>query len=274
MKSFSILLIVTSLLSCTPKKSEPINPAELFSTGTWIDLTYAFSDSTLYWPNNKISFHLDTLSFGETPGGFFYSSYQFCAPEHGGTHLDAPIHFAANRWTCEQIPVDKLNGMAIVIDVSEKALKNRDYLVSTADLTQWEDQHGKIADDAIVLLHTGYGQFYPDPLTYFGTDEHGQEAVPKLHFPGLDPEAAAWLVKNRKVKAVGLDTPSIDYGQSKDFKSHQVLLDKNILVFENVANLKNLPVTGSFVMALPMKISGGSGGPLRIVAWVKKDIKS
>lgn len=269
MKTLYLFLLPALLCTCTSKKSGQANLAELFSKGTWIDLTYAFSDSTLYWPNNKINFHLDTLSLGVTPGGFFYSSYQFCAPEHGGTHLDAPIHFAAKGWTSDQIPVNNLNGTAIVVDVSEKALKNRDYLVSTGDLEAWEDKNSKIADDAIVLLRTGYGKFYPDALTYFGTNEHGPEAVPKLHFPGLDPEAAAWLVQNRKVKAVGLDTPSIDYGQSKDFKSHQVLLGANIPVFENVANLEKLPVTGSFVMALPMKIAGGSGGPLRIVAWME-----
>lgn len=261
------------LLSCTQPQPAPQaaqSPAGLFARGQWIDLTYAFSDSTLYWPNNKITFHLDTLAHGPTPGGFFYSSYQFCAPEHGGTHLDAPIHFAADHWTSDQIPLDRLNGDAVVVDVSEKALQNRDYLVSTADFTAWEAQHGAIAPDAIVLIRTGYGQYYPDAERYFGTAERGAAAIPKLHFPGLDPGAAQWLAAQRKVKAVGLDTPSIDYGQSTDFKSHQILLGANIPVFENVALLDQLPAKGSFVMALPMKILGGSGGPLRIMAWVGK----
>lgn len=270
MKRTTLLLILPfcSFFCTTAHKETPIDPAAFFSKGRWIDLTHSFSDSTLYWPNNKITFHLDTLAHGLTPGGFFYSSYQFCAPEHGGTHLDAPIHFADQRWTSEAIPVDRFSGTAIVIDVSEKSLKNRDYLVSTEDLSAWESRNGQIPQDAIVLLHTGYGQFYPDPMTYFGTTERGQEAVAKLHFPGLDPSAADWLVKNRKIKAVGLDTPSIDYGQSKDFKSHQVLCGANILIFENVANMAHLPAKGSFIMALPMKISGGSGGPLRIIAWM------
>ena len=254
-----------------PVPEKQPNPADVFATGSWIDLSYSFSDSTLYWPNNKITFHLDTLANGMTPGGFFYSSYQFCAPEHGGTHLDAPIHFAANHWTSDQIPVDRLSGNAVVVDVSEKALQNRDYLVSEADFKDWEAKNGAISEGAIVLLRTGYGKFYPDALSYFGTSEHGPGAVPKLHFPGLDPAAASWLVKNRKIKAVGLDTPSIDFGQSSDFKSHQILLGENILVFENVASLDKLPVTGSFVLAMPMKIKGGSGGPLRIVAWVRNN---
>ena len=239
------------------------------SKGKWIDLTYSFSDATLYWPNNKITFHLDTMFNGITEGGFYYSSYQFCAPEHGGTHLDAPVHFAAGKWSSDQIPVDKMNGDAVVIDVSEGALANRDYLISSDDFMSWEKSNGRLPENCIVLLKTGYGAFYPDALKYFGTAERGADAVPKLHFPGLAQEAAEWLVKNRKVKCVGIDTPSIDYGQSKDFKSHQVLLGQNIPVFENVANLNLIPVKGAYVMALPMKIKGGSGGPLRIIAWVK-----
>lgn len=271
MRYLFLLLLATGCLQLNTKQHPPaLRPAECFASGQWIDLTYAFSDSTLYWPNNKITFHLDTLANGMTPGGFFYSSYQFCAPEHGGTHLDAPIHFAAGHWSSDQIPLDRLNGDAVVVDVSEKALPNRDYLVGTADLTAWEARHGPIPADAIVLLRTGYGRFYPDAARYFGTAGRGAAAIPKLHFPGLDPAAAQWLADQRKVKAVGLDTPSIDYGQSADFKSHQVLLGANIPVFENVAQLDRLPATGSFVMALPMKIQGGSGGPLRIVAWVAR----
>lgn len=268
MKNILVFLILTIIHQSS--FSQNSLPAKMFSGGKWIDLTYSFSDSTLYWPNNKITFHLDTLFNGVTPAGFFYSSYQFCAPEHGGTHLDAPIHFAKDHWTADRIPVSQLEGDAIVIDVSAAATGNRDYLVSADDFQKWEKEHGKIPDGAIVFLRTGYGRFYPNAEKYFGTSERGEGAVPKLHFPGLDPDAATWLVKNRKVKAVGLDTPSIDYGQSKDFKSHQVLLGNNIPVFENVANLDQLPVTGSWVIALPMKIKGGSGGPLRVVAWVGK----
>ncbi len=272
------LLLFSILLTCTrcDRPSATTQPdsvgmtlGTLLASGHWVDLTYSFSDSTLYWPNNNIPFHLDTMFQGTTEGGYFYSSYQFCAPEHGGTHLDAPIHFARQGWTSDQIPLDRLQGLAIVIDVSEKALRNRDYLVSTEDFVAWESQHGRIPNDAIVLLRTGYGPFYPDAQQYFGTTQRGAEAVLLLHFPGLDPMAATWLVENRAIKAIGLDTPSIDYGQSKDFGSHQMLLGKNILVFENVANLAQLPVIGSYIFALPMKIKGGSGGPLRIMAWVK-----
>lgn len=264
------LLVITAIIFCHSGIIFAQSKASaVFSKGKWIDLTYSFSDSTLYWPNNKITFHLDTMFNGMTENGFYYSSYQFCAPEHGGTHLDAPIHFAAERQTADQIPIYNLTGDAVVIDISANALRDRDYQVSVDDIKNWEKENGALPDNTILLLMTGYGKFYPDAEKYFGTKMRGQGAVVLLHFPGLDPEAASWLVKNRKVKAVGLDTPSIDYGQSTDFKSHQVLLGENIPVFENVANLDLLPGKGSFIIALPMKIQGGSGGPLRIVAWLE-----
>lgn len=267
---FSVFLILAACNTETRENDRPMSLSSLLASGTWVDLTYSFSTATLYWPNNPTGFQLDTMAHGISPGGYFYASNQFCAPEHGGTHLDAPIHFAEGRQTSDQIPLENLMGEAIVVDVSGKALKNRDYLASTEDLIAWETQNGILPDGAILLIHTGYGKYYPDPVTYFGTGKKGDEAIAELHFPGLDPAAAEWMVANRKIRAVGLDTPSIDYGQSKDFKSHQVLLGRNIPVFENVANLDKLPVKGSFVIAMPMKIEGGSGGPLRLIAWLRK----
>lgn len=236
----------------------------------WIDLTYPFSEKTLYWPNNPTGFEFDTLFEGHTEKGFYYSSFSFHAPEHGGTHLDAPIHFAKGRQTVDQLSLDQLMGDAVVIDVSAKAMHNRDYQFQREDVLEWEKVNGKLPDHVILLFRTGYGKFYPDALTYFGTDKKGEEAIPLLHFPGMHPELAAWLTRSRKIKAVGLDTPSIDYGQSSDFRTHQVLLGENIPVFENVANLDRLPTKGIYVIALPMLIKGGSGGPLRIIAGISQ----
>jgi len=152
--------------------------------------------------------------------------------------------------------------------VTSQCASNRDYLVSVADFENWERRNGRISPGTIVFLRTGYGKFYPDRKKYLGTDERGAEAVAKLHFPGLDPAAARWLTQNRSIKAIGLDTASIDYGQSSVFETHRILFDKNIPALENVANLDQLPVKGFSVIALPMKIKGGSGGPLRIVAFL------
>lgn len=241
--------------------------SEVLNKGKWIDLSYEFSAQTLYWPNNPSGFRLDTVSEGTTAGGFYYSSFAFNAPEHGGTHLDAPIHFAAQGLSADKLSLDQLTGEAVVIDVSAKALNDRDYLITVNDILEWEKKNDTLKENTIVLFKTGYGQFYPDAEKYFGTAEKGAEGISKMHFPGIDPKAAEWLVQH-KIKAVGLDTPSIDYGQSKDFKTHQVLMGANIPAFENIANLEQLPVTGAYVVALPMKIKNGSGGPLRIIAWI------
>ena len=233
--------------------------------GKLVDLTHNYSSETIYWPTEE-GFKLDIGFDGMTEKGYYYSAKKFSAPEHGGTHIDAPIHFAENGKTVDQIPLEQLFGQAVVIDVSKVALENRDYQVSVQDFTNWESIHGTIPDGAIILLYTGYGRYWPDRLQYLGTDKKGTQALDDLCFPGLDPLAAAWLVENRKLNAIGIDTQSIDYGKSKFFETHRILCKKSIPFFENVANLDKLPSTGTFVIALPMKIKDGSGAPLRLVA--------
>jgi kynurenine formamidase len=234
--------------------------------GEWVDLTHSFSAATVYWPTDTIGFVHEELAFGPTPAGFFYASYRYSAAEHGGTHLDAPIHFAEGKHASDEIPLSRLVGPAAIVDVSARA--NPDYLVTVEDLTSWEAEHGQLSPGTILLVRTGWDARYADRTAYLGTARTGPDAVAELHFPGLSPEAAQWLVDNRSIAAFGLDTPSVDYGQSKDFRAHIILYSANIPGFENVANLGALPATGSYVVALPMKIEKGSGGPLRIVAFV------
>ncbi|HET9948359.1 MAG TPA: cyclase family protein [Longimicrobiales bacterium] len=234
--------------------------------GRWVDLTHSFSSSTIYWPTDTAGFRLDTLSFGMTPGGWFYASFAFSSAEHGGTHLDAPIHFAEGRLATDEIPLSGLIGPAAVVDVTDRVTP--DYEVAVEDLTQWEAEHGTLPDGGILLVRTGWGERWNDRAAYLGTSLTGPEAVAELHFPGIGAQAAQWLVDERGVVAVGIDTPSIDPGQSADFLAHRILYAENVSGFENVANLDLLPETGSYVVALPMKIEGGSGGPLRIVAFV------
>jgi kynurenine formamidase len=264
---WSLISLLFIFISCTSNDQAEGSLAKEIAKDKWIDLTYDFSDKTLYWPTAN-GFKLDTAFQGVTPAGFYYEAYNYCAAEHGGTHLDAPVHFAKGKWTAAEIPLENLTGEAVVINVSAKTLKNADYQISIADVEEWEKANGKLPDDIMILFHTGYGSYYPDAKKYLGTDERGQDAVAKLHFPGIHPDLAAWLVKNRKIKAVGIDVASVDHGQSKDFKTHQILYEQNIPGFENVANLDKLPTKGAFIVALPMKIKGGSGAPLRIVAIV------
>jgi len=230
-----------------------------------VDLTYSFDSDSVYWPTAE-TFKLETDFEGVTDKGYFYSAYRYSAAEHGGTHLDAPVHFAKGRNSVDQIPLEQLTGPGLVVDVTAQCTKDPDYLISTADIQNWERRNGRIGAGSIVLLRTGFGKYYPDRKKYLGTDERGAAAVAKLHFPGLDPAAARWLTTNRSIRAIGLDTASIDRGQSTLFESHRALFEKNVPAFENVANLDQLPVKGFTIIALPMKIKGGSGGPLRIIA--------
>jgi kynurenine formamidase len=229
-----------------------------------VDLTWTLDESSIAWPTSP-TFSKETQFDGVTEGGWYYLSHVFQAPEHGGTHIDAPRHFFEGRDTTDTIPLQRLIGPGVTIDVSEACATDRDYLVGVADFEAWEAEHGSFPEGAIVLLRTGFGAYWPDRERYMGTAELGPGAVPKLHFPGLDPGAVDWLVA-RKIGAIGLDTPSIDHGPSTTFGAHVALFEQNIPAFENVAQLETLPPRDFTVIALPAKIGGGSGGPLRIVA--------
>jgi kynurenine formamidase len=237
-----------------------------FPGGAIVDLSHAYNEQTVFWPTTTEGFRLEKVADGVTDAGYYYAANTFCAAEHGGTHLDAPVHFARGRHAADEVPLDRLIGPAAVIDVTRQAGENADYQVTQADFEQWEGEHGAIGADDLVLIRTGFSARWPDAARYLGTSERGAEAVAKLHFPGLHPDAARWIVANRPIKAIGIDTASIDHGQSTLFESHRVLYDRNIPAFENLTNLDRLPARGASVVALPMKIGRGTGAPLRAVA--------
>ena len=239
--------------------SRPVGPAEV------VDLTHPMDARTIYWPTEPFFEH-SLYTEGMTEGGYWYASGRFSAAEHGGTHIDAPYHFWREGATVDAIPVERLMGPGVLVDVAEACAGDRDYLVTIDDLAGWESRNGRMPEGAIVLLRTGFGKFYPDRERYMGTAALGPDAVRDLHFPGLDPAAARWIATERSIGAIGLDTPSIDHGPSTSFESHVALFERGIPALENVANLDLLPETGFDVIALPMKIRGGTGGPIRIVA--------
>jgi len=259
-------VLLVGVLAVTACKQQP-DPAAVFdgTAGSWIDLTYPFSEETVYWPTG-MPFTLEQVAYGPSEAGHFYSSYNYSAGEHGGTHFDAPIHFAEGQPTTDQISVNSLVGPAVVVDVTANV--HPDYQIQVSDLETWEQAYGPIPEGAQVLFRTGWGRRWPDKTAFLGTENTGPEAVPHLHFPGISPEAASWLVNERSIDAVGIDTPSIDYGQSTRFETHVILYEAGLIGYENIANLEQLPEQGAFVVALPMKIEGGSGGPLRIVGFV------
>ena len=257
----AVVLLAVAIAACSSTNDGPsANPL----AGTIVDLSHEYSDQAIFWPTAE-GYRLEKVADGITPQGYYYAANTFATAEHGGTHLDAPVHFAQGRWSVEQIPLEQLIGDAAVVDVSARSAQQPDYQVSAADLTAWEQAHGSL-NGTIVLIRTGYSRRWPDAAGYLGTAERGEGAVAKLHFPGLHPDAARWLVDNRTIKAVGIDTASIDYGQSTLFETHRVLYERNIPGLENLANLDRLPAKGARLVALPMKIKGGSGAPLRAVA--------
>ena len=258
MRQLAILLLSAVLASCAHAGGIPLDGQRT------VDLTHAFGMRTLYWPTATTGFMLERTSFGPTPGGWFYAANGFCAPEHGGTHLDAPIHFSATGQTADQVPLERLVAPAVVIDVRDRAAADPDYQLTAGDVLAWERRHGRIAEGSIVLLLTGWGRFWPDRRAYFGDDTPGDAS--RLHFPSFGEEAARLLVEDRRIAALGVDAASIDIGQSSDFRVHRIAAAANVPGLENLANLDQLPPRGALLVALPMKIEGGSGGPLRAIA--------
>ncbi len=263
-----LLALLASACAQPPAPDAAIGPAVDLVHYELVDLSHPYDSDTVYWPTAPSEFELTELAYGETEGGYFYAANLLSTPEHGGTHLDAPIHFAAGRWTADQVPLERLVGPAVVIDVGERAAADADYRVSRADVETWEERHGAVPAGSIVLLRTGWGGRWPDRASYLGDDTPGDAS--NLHFPSYGEAAARHLVETRKVAVLGVDTASIDHGPSTDFIVHQIANGANVPGLENVANLERLPETGAWVLALPMKIAGGSGGPVRIAALVPR----
>lgn len=263
--SFGLTVILggLSLVAHSQSSSTERTKRGAIDTSKVIDLTYSFDDSTIYWPTAK-SFEWQKESWGISPRGYWYASARYAASEHGGTHIDSPIHFGKDHATTDEIPLSRLIGPTVVIDISIGCEKDPDYRLSVADVVSWEKKHGPIREGVIVLVRTGWGKFWPDKKRYLGSDTPGDTV--HLHFPGISREAAEFLVTRRTIIGVGIDTASLDHGPSKDFIAHQIINGANIYGLENVANLEKVPATGATLIALPMKIKGGTGGPTRIVA--------
>ena len=231
-----------------------------------LDMTYVYDEDTIYWPTAE-PFKLEKVFWGISEGGWWYASNRYSASEHGGTHADAPIHFAEKGRTIDQIPLEEWIGPAVRIDVTDKCESNRDYLLRVDDIRSWETQYGKIPDGAWVIMYTGIDtQYYPDKKKVLGTDKSGEDALPELSFPGFSPESVEFLVEERNITGIAIDTPSIDYGKSKDFKAHQVLCGADKLALENIANLDQLPASGAVLYVIPMMIKDGTGAPARVFA--------
>jgi kynurenine formamidase len=228
-----------------------------------LDLSYRFDDETIYWPTGD-PFRLRRDAEGVSADGYWYASFSLSMSEHGGTHLDAPYHFARKGWKADRIPPPAFIGPAVVIDVRGACEADPDHAVTLEEIHAFEESHGEIPAEARVILYTGWGERWPDHRRYLGDDTPNDDS--NLHFPGLSAEAALYLADLGRVAAVGIDTASIDPGNSRDFQAHQILAAANIYNLENLDQVEHLPPTGATLIALPMKIGGGSGGPVRVLA--------
>jgi len=226
-----------------------------------IDLSYAISDKLVPWPGDAKAFEAKTNATVEKNG---YFTRSFWMLEHYGTHMDAPAHFPPGTITLDQIAVEKFFGPAVVLDATKEAGLDPDYQLSIKKIAEWEQKHGKIPAGAIVVLRTGWSSRWPDVARYRNQDVNG-----KMHFPGYSVEAAKVLL-DRKVSGLGCDTLSIDPGNSPDFPVHHLVLGAGVYQLENLADLSGLPEAGGFLIAAPIKLEGGSGGPVRVLALLAK----
>ena len=261
-KPLYLLTVLVILIIPLETQGIDINNHEL------IDLSYAYNADTIYWPTAPAKFSLEQLAHGRTEAVFFYAANTFATPEHGGTHIDAPVHFNATGRTVDQIPLEQLFLPGVVIDVTGKTKRDRNYRLTREDVLMFEAAHGQIAAGNAVLLRTGWGKYWPDVKAYLGDDTPAN--ADNLKFPSFGESSVRLLVEERKVALIGVDVASIDYGPSKDFIVHRIVGENNVPGIENLANLDKLPMTGFVIVALPVKIEGGTGGPVRVVALVPK----
>ncbi len=239
-----------------PRAGEPLAGYRI------VDLTHPFDETTVFWPTGR-PFRHERTAWGRQPDGYWYSAYDLAMSEHCGTHLDAPIHFAEGRPAVGDLSLEDLSGPLALVDIERQCDANPDYAARVADLEIHEGEHGSVQPGTVVLFRTGWSRRWPNTLEYLGDDTPGK--ADGLHFPGISREAAQWLVE-RGAAAVGIDTASIDPGESTDFVAHQVLAEASIPILENVASLAAVPRTGAYLLAFPMKIGHGSGAPCRIAA--------
>jgi kynurenine formamidase len=252
-------IIVAGLLTLLPEGPQRDTVLTNIPSGKTriLDLSYPISDKVVAWPGDVDSFEAKVNATVEK-NGYFTRSFRML--EHFGTHLDAPIHFPPGKTTVDQIPTKQLFGPAVVLDVRAEAAKDEDYLLSPARVEEWEKKYGNVPTGAVVLLRTGWASRWPDVQKYRNQDAQG-----KMHFPGFSVEAVKLLI-DRKVSGLGCDTMSADYGASTDFAVHHLSLGAGLYHLENLSDLSEVPDSGAFLIVAPIKLEGGSGGPVRVFA--------
>ena len=228
-----------------------------------VDLTHTLGPKSPDWEGTEQRpFEARPLATFAKNGYFTrYISMQ----EHFSTHIDAPAHFSPTGWTVDQIPADHLVAPLVVIDISQPSAKDADYQLSLADVQAWEKAQGRIPRGAVVEALTGWTAKWGSMQDYRNADAKGT-----MHFPGYSLDAVKFLVEQRGVYGLGIDTLSVDYGASQDFPVHQFTAKHNVYHLENSTNLDQVPPKGATVVVGAADLEGGSGGPVRILALVPR----
>lgn len=264
----AFFVVVVPCLSSVAGERADAGRRRVNARGEMLDMTYAFNGDSIYWPTGN-AFKSVPVGWGVNDRGWWYASNDFGANEHGGTHVDAPIHFSEGGKTIDKVSLLELFGPVVKIDVSLSCAKNRDYLLTVEDVERFEKQHGRIPPQSWVVMYTGIGtRFYPDRKAVLGTDMKGEGALAHLSFPGFGVESIRFLLVRRDITGVAIDTPSVDYGKSFDFSAHRELCGAGKVAIENIANADKLPAIGARLFAVPMLIEKGTGAPARIIAFL------
>lgn len=257
-RTFTVIWIfAVALLLFANHRSVSVEPATMNSI---LDLTHTMSEASPTWDASEQYRARSTANYDQHG----YYTRELSLPEHFGTHIDAPAHYARGMWTVDEIPAERLVRPLAVINISREAALDPDYRLTVEDIVAWEDVHGHIPQGAVVLLRTGWGDRWNNPKSFRNADSHGV-----LHFPGYSIEAAHFLVEARNVVGIGTDALSVDPGDRTDYPVHQYCASRSVYHLENVANLEITPEVGATLVVAPAKFEHGSGAPARLFAMLK-----
>jgi kynurenine formamidase len=224
-----------------------------------IDLTHVLTPESPLFPVYDPVRVADKFSVADD--GIYVRSWAY--DEHSGTHVDAPAHFGGAT-TVDDIPVEDLVVEAVVVDVRERVAGDHDALVVPDDVLAWESTHGPLPERCALLALTGWGERAGDPVAYLNADAEGV-----MHAPGFSSDLTEFLKEERPgVRAIGLDTGSLDFGGSADFPAHVSWLPTGRYGIENLARLDEVPPRGATLVVGAPRLQAGSGGPSRVLAMV------
>ncbi len=223
-----------------------------------ISLSHTINTTIPLWPGDP-AVEFKTVADLETDGYFLRS---FTIGEHSATHMNAPNSFFKNGQSIDAYRPESLVVPAVVIDVRNKVANNNDYVISFDDIRAWESENGVIPAGSLVLFYTGFQAYWRNPERFFNADANGG-----LHFPGVDGDTTAFLLRERRIVGIGIDTHGADPGQDQEFRTNKQVLENNGIVLECLNNLDQLPPRGTTVVIGALALEGGSGSPVSVMAF-------